>query len=805
MRQIFIMKSVLITMLCIGIPFYVTAQSCDLSVRGEVIDFHDATPLNGAELILLDHGVTMVSGEDGSYEFAGLCPGEYELQVSHPECTTQTIVFSLTTNRVLDIKLEHHLEELEEVKVVGEALSDKTNSAQEKGIASPVLDLYSSASLGDALKEVTGVSSLNTGNNIVKPVIHGLSGTRVLILNDGVRMQDMEWGDEHAPNVDINSAGTATVIKGASALQYGGDAVGGVILLEQERVFARDTLYGKTQLSGMTNGRGGTITSELTKTFGEGWFVKGQGSYKRLGDQEAPDYILSNTGIEELGFSLNLGKRQLEWGFDMRYSYYDADIAILRASHIGNVDDLIRGINSGEPLVIEPFTYDLDRPRQAVTHHLGKLSLYRRFEGLGKLTVQYDFQNNRRFEFDVRVGADRDKASIDLELTTHSASADFKWDAKENYELQTGLIGRYQNNFANPDTGVRRLIPDYDKYDFGGYIIGDYQVDDNWALDAGLRYDFVRIDAKKFYRTSRWEERGYDTQFQDFVIDDLGTQLLTNPVFDYHNISATAGASYSRMKESVLRFNYALSQRAPNPSELFSDGLHHSAARIELGDLRIDSETAHKISVSQEWSYDKWGLTLEPYLNYIQDFILLEPSGVEFTIRGAFPVWEFRQTDARIVGFDAAGYINWTDKWKSDHSFAITKGTDRENDIALINMPAARIGNRLTYSSDGRNGFEAGLRSDYVFRQNEFPPNILVFSPEQQQEVLLEINTPPDAYHLVGLFGQMDFPLKDKLRLTASLTVNNLFDTQYRDYLNRQRYFADDLGRNIIVQLKLNY
>ena len=792
-------------MLCIVVPYYGFSQSCDLSVRGQVVDFHDGTPLIGAEIILVDQNTTGVSDQNGNYEFDGLCAGNYELIISHPECTTQTISVYLETDRILDITLEHHLEELEEVRVVGEAISDKTNSAQEKGITASVLDLYSSSSLGDALKEVIGVSSLNTGSNIVKPVIHGLSGTRVLILNDGVRMQDMEWGEEHAPNVDINSAGTATVIKGASALQYGGDAIGGVILLEQERVFARDTLFGKTQISGMTNGRGGTLATELSKTYGQGWFLKGQGSYKRLGDQEAPDYILSNTGIQEVGASVHWGKRQLEWGFDMRYSYYDADIAILRASHIGNVDDLIRGINSGEPQFIAPFTYELDRPRQAVTHHLGKASFYKRFEGQGKLSVQYDFQNNRRFEFDVRVGADRDKASIDLDLTTHSAVADFKWDAKENYQIQAGLMGRYQNNFANPDTGVRRLIPDYDKYDLGAYFIADFIANNNWELDAGIRYDFVRVDAKKFYQVSRWVERGYDQEFQELVIDDLGTQLLTNPVFNYHNISATAGANYSKSKESVLRLNYALSQRAPNPSELFSDGLHHSAARIELGDLRIKSETAHKLSVAQEWAFKGWGLTLEPYVNFIQDFILLEPSGVEFTIRGAFPVWEFRQTDARILGFDASGYINWTDHWKSDHSFAITKGKDTENGIPLINMPAARLGNRLTYTTNGRNGFEIGLRSDYVFRQNEVPPNITVFSPEQQQEVLLEINTAPDAYHLVGIHSQMDFALGAKTMLTASLTVNNVFDTEYRDYLNRQRYFADDLGRNIIVQLKLNY
>lgn len=799
------MKTSFYLMLFLGIPYFLSAQDCQYTLGGKVIDYHDRTPLVGASISLINTQKAVISDFDGTYQIEGLCPGDYELEVSHPECATTFIPISITADTDYDIKLEHHLEELKEVKVFGNALFDKTNSALEEALATETLERYSSGSLGDALKELGGVSSLNTGANIVKPTIHGLSGSRVLVLNDGVRMQDMEWGDEHAPNVDINSAGTVAVIKGASALKYGGDAIGGVIVLEQERFFTKDTLFGKALVTGMSNGRGGTLASELTKTFGRGWFIKGQGSYKRLGDHEAPDYILSNTGIQEIGTSVQFGKQLFEWGFDARYSFYDAEIAVLRASHIGNVDDLIRSINSGQPEVIRPFTYDLQNPRQKVTHHLGKLAAYRRFEGLGKWSLQYDFQNNRRFEFDIRVGEDRGKPSIDLELTTHSVTSDFKWDAKRDFTLQVGALGRYQTNFANPDTGVRRLIPDYDKYDFGGFTALEYRMTDNWVLDTGLRYDFTSIDAKKFYQTSRWEERGYDEQFQDFVIEDLGTQLLTNPVFDYHNFSGTLGVQYAKNRNSALKFNYALSQRAPNPSELFSDGLHHSAARIELGDLRIDSETSHKFSFSMERDFEHWGLTVEPYANYVSDFILLEPTGVEFTLRGAFPVWGYRQTNARLLGIDSNIYTNLTQNWKTDHRFSLVKGKDTEQDVALINMPSANLRNRLTYQKPEWKNFEISLQSDYTFRQNEFPPNIVVFSPEQQQEVLLEINTPPDAYHLLGLYSKMQFAIGEKSRLTTSLTIDNIFNTNYRNYLNRQRFFANDLGRNIILQLKFNY
>ncbi len=787
------------------IPFLGIGQQCTFRLYGKVLDFHNRAPLAGATLFLPELGITAISDFNGTYSFEALCAGAYELEIMHPECRTLIFQLRITETAEKDFRLEHHLEELDEVKVVGSVFSKKTNSGLEQRISNETLLRNSGGSLGDALKELTGVSSLNTGATIVKPTIHGLNGSRVLILNDGVRMQDMEWGDEHAPNVDINSASAVSVIKGASALQYGGDAIGGVILMEQAILRSKDTLYGKTIINGISNGRGGSVSSELSRVFKNQWFLKAQGSFKRLGDQEAPSYILSNTGIAETGSSIQFGKRTFNWGFHARYSYYDAEIAILRASHIGNVDDLIRSINSGVPEIIRPFTYDLRNPRQEVTHHLGKIAFYNRYKGLGKWSVQYDFQHNRRLEYDVRRGELDNRASLDLELTTHSLSSDFKWDAHEKYQWQVGVMGRYQENFPNPATGVRRLIPDYQKIDLGAFIIGEYQLLPNWSIDGGFRYDFSQIDATKFYQTSRWEERGYDQEFNSFVIEDLGTQLLTNPVFDYHNVSGTSGVQFSKDNNVFVRFNYALSQRAPNPSELFSDGLHHSAARIELGDLRINSETSHKFSFSLEKRYQNWGFTIEPYGNFINDFVVLEPTGVEFTIRGAFPVWSYRQTNAHLLGMDASAYINWGSDWQTDHQFSLVKGKDVAKDIPLINIPSANFTNRIRFSKKEWHGLEVSLFSNLVLRQNEFPPNIRVFSPEQQQEVLLEINTPPDAYHLLGVTSKVEFSLGGSSVLSTSLNVNNILNTSFRDYLNRQRFFADGLGRNVLIQLIFNY
>ncbi|WP_405415027.1 TonB-dependent receptor [Maribacter sp. Asnod1-A12] len=782
----------------------ICAQDCNSILLGEIVDFHDNSTLSGATINITGKNRSTVSKENGKFTFKNLCDGVLELEISHPECTTKFVTITINGDTFSEIRLEHHLEELSEVKVIGD-VPKSTNSAQENILSVKDIERNSGNSLGDALKKIAGVSTLNTGGNIVKPVIQGLNGSRILILNNNVRMQDMEWGEEHAPNVDVNANQNISVIKGAAAIEYGGDAIGGVIVLEPLPVVRTDSLFGKTQLNLSSNGRGGNITSSLTKSYKSGLYIKAQGSFKKLGDLEAPDYILSNTGINESGLSLNVGKRDFEQGWEGYYSYFNSEIGILRASHIGNVDDLISAINSDVPSVINDFTYDITQPHQEVTHHLGKLSFYRRFEGFGKWNTQYDFQQNRRFEYDIRVGDDADKASLDLKLTTHSVLTNIKFDAKEGFDLKVGALGRYQTNFANPDTGVRRLIPDYDKYDFGIFAIGSYELNSDWTLDAGARYDFSRIDSKKYYIVSRWEERGYDEDFADIIIEDLGTQLLVNPIFDYHNFSGTAGFHYEINDKDHLRFNYAYSQRAPNPSELFSDGLHHSAARIELGDLRIKSETSSKLSASLERNTSTWGYTLSPFLNSIKDFIIVEPTGVEFTIRGAFPVWSYRQTDAVLLGLDASLYNNWSSYLRTDHKFAWVRGTDTETDTPLINIPAANFTNSITYKIPKWNNFLVSLESQYVFEQTRYPDNIEVFSPEQQENVILDINTPPDAYHLFSLNTEASFTLKNKNDFIVGLSASNLLNTNYRDYLNRQRYFADDMGRNISLRLIFNY
>lgn len=781
-------------------------QNCDFTFLGELTDFHDGTPIVGAAIYIKTLDRYTTSDENGKFKIEGLCNQEITLVISHVACETKTISYKIDSDTYKAISLEHHLEELNEVSVQGSTVKRATVTAQETVLKSEVITKYSALSLGDALKEVPGVSSINTGNAIVKPMINGLYGSRLLILTNNVRLQDQEWGVEHAPNIDINGADQISVIKGSGALAFGGDAIGGVVVVKPRRTVAKDTLYGRVILGAQTNGRGYNFTSTINKNFASGWFASVQGSLRQNGDFKAPDYYLTNTGVQSQSASFRAGKKTFESGFEVYYSYLYNEIGILRSAHIGSVDGLITSIESGQPSIIRDFSYDIQNPKQEVTHHLLKATYYKRFNNFGKLNVQYDYQHNNREEFDIRRGELRNIPSLDLELQTHTILADVTLDSNLNKKFNFGFMGRYQDNFA-PNTGVRRLIPDYEKYDFGTYVTAEWQLNDKTLLDAGLRYDFNRIDALKFYRKTRWEERGYDVDFPEFVVDeDFGTLLLANPVFDFHNVAASLGIRYDLNDNSFITGNYGLSSRPPNPAELFSDGLHHSAARVELGDLRLDRELSNRLSVTYGYQNEKLNIQVDGYVNAISNYIYLRPTGVLQSIRGAFPIWEYEKTDATLMGLDLTLSYAFSDRINWLNKSAFTKGYDNNADLPLIDLPPFSTINTISYNVSDWNDLTFSLQSEWVFEQNEFPDfNFETQNPTTGETVLLDISTPPAAYSLFHLFGQATFDINERTSLNMSLSVNNIFDTTYRNYLNRLRFFADEIGRNIQLQFKLNF
>lgn len=778
------------------------AQNCQYSLKGKISDFHDNSSIIGASLQIVNSNKNTITNFDGSFEFKNLCKGKITIVIKHVACESKTISFIISKDIVKEITLEHHLEELEEVVVKSESKSESTSI--EKSIKKDIITNFSDKSLGDALNTLSGVSSLNTGNTIVKPMIHGLHSSRLLIINNNVRMFDQEWGDEHAPNIDMNASDRIDVIKGANSLKFGSDAVGGLIVVRGKKYARKDSLFGSSLMSFNSNGFGGNLNSEIIKSYKSGYYTKVQMSYRRFGDFKAADYSLTNSGLENINASFRLGYNSYLKGFEFYYSQVNNKFAILKSSHIGNVNDLVTAINSLEPRVIKEFSFSIDNPKQSIIHHLGKIEAYKRFQGFGKLTFQYDFQVNRRREFDLRRGDLKNTPVIDLRLVTNSIQSDLQVKPNDKLKLNIGFLGRFQQN--NPiSTGYRPLIPNFDKFDIGLYTIGNYSLNESTELNAGIRYDFSKIKARKWYNITDWNETyNYDELFPEFETGTIaGVRIFTKPQYTFHNFSTGLGLLKKINDDLSLFINYGLANRVPNPSELFSDGLHHSAARIEKGLLNINKETANKFIVSMERNNNNFGFVISPYFKKINGFIQLIPVGISTTIRGAFPVYEYNQIDAEIYGIDIDLNKKINNRLDYYGSISLLRGKNTSENLPLINMPAANFNNKLMYFNEEFKQLSISITHKTVLQQNRFPDyNFFTLDPVTQQDVFVDISSTPPTYSIFGLNISSAF---NEGKLQFELNVENLFNTSYREHLNRLRYFSDELGRNINFKIKINY
>lgn len=770
-------------------------------IQGVVNDFHNKTLLSNARVQL--NGQTVLSDEKGRFQFLAVKKGVYRLTAEHPECDMHTQDITVDRNLQITINLEHHIEELETVQITG--VKKPSGTVVISSIGRTEISRNSSENLGNLLTGISGVSALKTGNSITKPVIHGLYGSRVSIINNGVKMAEQEWGVEHAPSVETTSFDRINVVKGAGVLKYGGDAVGGVVVLDPRIFPAKDTLSGEVTLSGISNGRGGKLGLSLAKTWENEWFVRTAGSMSKLGDLYVPDTTLQNTGAEEQSLSFSAGKRSFMSGIEWSYSGVFQNFGIFKGSHLGGPEDFYDVISSGRSLYTGDFSYEILNPRQEVSHHLAKLEVYKRFYGFGKISAQYAFQLNNRKEYDIRRGEQSDLPSMDLRLITHSGKIEHVLE-REKWQLESGISGGFQDNYPNPATKSRRLIPDYFRYDLGAYSVYKMDLSNKWRIELGARYDFNRYDSYKYYDEADWEERFSDL-YPEFKIKESGARVLTRPVLDYHNFSANAGINFRPSDDLDFKLNISRASRTPNAAELFADGLHHSASIIETGSLSIKKEEVYHINLS---STTRWNILagldveLNPYIMFGDNFISQIPVGVQNSNRGVFMIWDFTQTKARILGLDADLQLKVTDNLKWNAQYSTLRGDDLGNDEPLILMMPTNFRNALELEMKEKGNLYFRLENESALKQERYPlRNISLTMIEDGAVVTRELDTSstPEGYSIFNASMGMDV-LKN---FNINIRINNIFNTEYREYLNRLRYFAPELGRNLILTFKYNF
>lgn len=799
-QNLILMKFILnIILVFFGLAFF-NAQN-NYHIKGKIIDFHDKVPLAQASIKIGNN--TAISDENGKFSFKNIEKGSYILTANHPDCSAFTENLVVDKDLEITINLEHHIEEIETITF---HRVHKTNASMIlKTLDQETIARNFTENLGNVLSNISGVGALKTGNNISKPIIHGLYGSRVPIINNGVKMAEQEWGVEHAPNVDINNFEHIDVIKGASALKYGSDAIGGVVVMEPEIFPKKDTLKGAANLSGISNGRGIGFDLNLLKTWENGWAVKTNGGFKKWGDLNTPDYNLMNTGLQANSFNFTLQHNTFLQGISFDYSLTNQQIGIYRGSDLGNLEDFYKALTMDIPIYRRDFSYSIDNPKQDVQHHLAKISAFRRFKDFGKISVDYSFQYNHRKEFDVRRGELARIPSLDLELFTNQFNINDLIE-RQFWNLETGIDLVYQYNYSTPETQARRLVPNYSKYSGGVYSVLKYKFTPKFSVEAGLRYDATRYNVKKWYDQNTWENL-FSENYTQFYVKTDGNRVFTNPVLTYKNLSFNAGFQYKPSSAFDLKFNYAKVGRTPNIAELFADGLHHSAAIIEVGHLGMKNEDGNQFNMyidSKLNVLDGLQISVNPYLFLTKNFITEVPTGIQNTIRGVYPVWSYQQIDAKMYGLDVDANLKLSSNFSYKGRFSYVYGQDLTNDQPLILMLPPNFANSLEFSKAEWQNFYFKVENQTFLHQSRFPdynPSIHIYENGVEVEKILDLSTPPPTYSLWSIQTGIDFGKN----FSAGVKITNLFNLNYKDYLNRMRFFSYEMGRNIILNIKYSF
>ena len=774
-----------------------TQAQCVLNITGVVKDADTRAVLESATVSILELKRTVITNNEGKYLISGLCPGDYTIRVSHADCQTLDYHVHMKEDLVRNIELSHAEQLLREVVVVGAAsvrVEGMTGELRGKELAAT-----RGLTLGESLQRITGVTVLQTGNNIYKPVIQGLHSSRILILNNGIRQEGQQWGSEHAPEIDPYIANRLTVIKGAASVRYGGDAIGGVVLVEPRLLQYHNKINGEINFAAFSNNRQGVISATAEGGFDKkeqtAWRI--QGSMKRGGNARTPDYWLRNSGSEEMNMSATAGWKKKNKGLELFYSVFNTRIGIFSGSHIGNLTDLENVIRSGEPSHFNKnaeFSYVIDRPYQSVQHHLVKLKAFSEQYEKSRISLILSSQYNTRKEFDITRSA---SILPQLQLNLITSMADLIWEHFSNQKMKgsMGLNLMHQNNSIN----YRYFVPNYSAFDVGLWLAERYQTK-FWQFELGIRYD----------NRSRFNITDNDRTPNNTL---TGNAILPGEPYGTRNFSGFSGTgvvAYKFNDNLRLSFTASTAWRAPQVNELFSNGLHHGAARIEKGDAGLHQEGAVSMLGSLLFNNEKWETEIGAYTKWINDFIYLIPTYPPLlTIRGAFPSFVFSHTDARLTGLDLSLARMMGNHFRIHFKASMLRAYDRSANTWLIQMPSDRYDLDLEYRLvDGKKFTQSSVRLglQYVTEQKRVPPkgNIEVTNPDGSVDMQSDYALPPPAYSLVNLDASTNFMLSNRV-VGLVLSVNNLLNTSYRDYMNAFRYFALDRGRNISLKIKISF
>ncbi len=760
---------IFLTILTTAVSIY---AQCSLTVTIRVTDHHDHDQVPYVSVYLKELNLSADTDSLGQSSWENLCPGPYHITISHVGCPSQTKFIELQKSEIIDFVIEHHDEILEQIEITD--IDPNTQLGKHRStLQRDQIFESSKSSITEMLQIIPGVSMIRTGSSIAKPIINGMVGHRLVMVNQGIPQESQQWGLDHAPEIEGSTADKISVIQGPAAVQYGMNALGGVVIVEPILLNTDPHLHGEINLSTQSNGRSIRTSTILRKKSPLG-HLRVAGSYLVQGDMKSPSYYLTNTGQQTGSFDINLSREKNKWFGTTSYSFFSSQQGILRGAHINNLTDLELAIGRKKPLFTnDDFGYKIEAPRQTVTHHTVKIQNIFTLKNDDKLEVKSAIQANDRNEFDIRRS---NRTTIPaLSLLLFNTFNEVNWQKKalqKNFDAKISFQHKYLFNKNRPETGILPLIPDYSQHHFAMFGIVQWALPHDWHLESGLRGEYRSILAG--------------------VIRNSAVSIIKR---QYSNAAISLGTR-KKFQKITSYTDLSIVSRPPDISELYSNGLHQGVSGIEEGNPMLVSETMYRIGQTISGNLTEHSLiNVGGHYSYINDYIYILPTGENrLTIRGAFPVYNYKSTDAALFNMNARWIFDKSD-WQLLTQADYTYGQDLTNNKGLVRTPPFTSRLNLQYSFENKWGIreiKCGLESFYNARQNRIA---------SEDDFLVT----PEAYFLQHVWIRLRLHHKWRSDIDILLRVDNVWNTTYRDYLNRWRYFADDTGRNVSLSIKSNF
>lgn len=773
-------------------------------LSGRITDKKTGQSIPGVSIYLPDLKTGAISNEDGIYKIENLPPSKVLVQVSFIGYKLIAENIDLSTTSTEDFELEESVTELNEIVVTGLSKPAEKNRTPTPITTIPSILLMQNTSnnIIDALSKQAGISQVTTGSGISKPVIRGLGYNRVVTVNDGIRQEGQQWGDEHGVEVDEFAVSKVEILKGPASLSYGSDAMAGVINLLTAPTLPDGKITGNVLANYQTNnGLMGYSANFAGNQNGFIWNVRYSGKMAHSYQNKYDGYVL-NSGYNENTFGGIIGLNK-SWGYtNLHFSVYSLTPGIIEGKRDSLTGKFIKPIainDSTESSAIgttKDFkSYTPITPYQKIHHY--KAVLNNNFIlGDGSLKTIIGWQQNQRQEFGNIL--EENRYGLYFLLNTINYDVRYVLPEKNNFNISFGTNGMKQ---ISENRGTEFLVPEYNLFDIGIFTIAKKSLG-KLDISGGLRYDSRTEHGKDLYLNSdgvkinQPESNSYH-QFTAFNSTFMG-------------ISGSVGATYQFSENVFTKLNVSRGFRAPNIGELGANGVHDGTIRYEIGDPKLKAESSLQFDYALGLNLEHVSAEFDLFSNTINHFIFsrkLESTFGGDSLNRGYSTFKFVSGDANLVGGEITIDVHPhpLDWLHFENTFSYVRSTLRnqpDSSKYLPFTPAPKFTSELKATSRklGKRLANAYIKIgiDKFFTQNKF---YAAFGTE----------TATPGYTLLNLGMGVDVTSKSKTLCSIYINAENLTDVTYQSHLSRLKYESVNnvtrrtgvynMGRNISFKL----